>query len=641
MTLKKILAGLSEEQRAFVTHLKGPAIGIAGAGAGKTLCLVRRMAYLIHKGVEPSHILLITFTNKAANEIKKRVQSYAAAGSTVEARTFHSFAYETWREFGHHLLPASKATLLEEDEAKAKINELFLKGLTPKNKDQDAPSPAVVARVMSYARNNLMTIKASLNRHSPRHIDFLEAIAKAATAYQKFKRAHNYLDFDDMICLTVKLLRANPVIRKEVRRRYAHIMIDEFQDTNRIQARLVELIGGRTVKGAKRNIVAVGDPGQCIFEFQGASIFNIDHFHQQWNAKILPLVENYRSTQQILDLANAIDRTEIEGQRRRLRSALGKVGLKPTLKQYSTLHAEADEIAKAVIHHKAANGILYREQAVLYRSSSLMGVLEERLIARGIRYRLVGGQAIADAAHVRDVLAVMRARVNPKDSIALTRVLQLIPGIGPKKATAIAKTLGNARKVLPRLARALRVYGGPGRSLYAAFKAAFANKLVLSKRVAKIVGKLRPLLRGVARYADNIEDRLEQLQTLSIIASEFSNSRAFLTALSMNRPNFSAPGVRNQVAQDDLLTVSTIHSAKGLEWDAVFIPGLNQGVLPSQRALPQGLSEERRIFYVATTRARQHLHLSRSEFSARGKGARRSRTSCFLTGELHAHLQAA
>lgn len=340
-------------------------------------------------------------------------------------------------------------------------------------------------------------------------------------------------------------------------------------------------------------------------------------------------------------MANAIDRTEIEGERRRLRSAQGKVGLKPTFKQYSTLHAEADEIAKAVIHHKAVNGILYREQAVLYRSSSLMGVLEERLITRGIRYRLVGGQAIADAAHVRDVLAVMRARVNPKDSIALTRVLQLVPGIGPKKAATIAKTLGNARKVLPRLSRALRPYGGPGKALYAAFKAAFANKLVLSKRVAKIVSELTPLLRGVARYADNIEDRLEQLQTLFIIASEFSNSRAFLTALSMNRPNFSAPNIRNQTTHDDMLTVSTIHSAKGLEWDVVFIPALNQGVLPSQRALPQGLSEERRILYVATTRARQHLHLSRSEFSARGKGARRSRASCFLTRDLYDHLQAA
>lgn len=612
---------LNPAQMEAATALEGPVLVIAGAGSGKTRTIVYRLANLVASGVPASSILLLTFTRKAAREMLERAQrlmdkhgpEHSLAG--VSGGTFHAFAYSVLRVF-RPLGFERAATVMDSSDMLAALQackaELSIGG----KGDKTFPKAQTILAYISKSRNREQDIETLVMREAPHLLPHAPDMQKLANGYAAFKRDKCLLDYDDLLFELEKLLTFSRDALAWCRRKYSHIMVDEYQDTNMVQARLAALLSGfssgafteaeRTPDGEEggadtprgsRNIMVVGDDAQSIYAFRGADVRNILDFPKLFpGARIIRLEENYRSTQPVLDLANAVLSGASEGYEKHLFTEKKGGALPQVIRPRSDL-SQANVVGQRVAELRG----LYpaNEIAVLFRAGYQSYHLEMQLSRMGIRFTKYGGIRYTEAAHVKDAVGFARLVVNPLDFTAFQRMASLSKGIGEKTCRKLydalrvsdMKTLENAAKKYPDFGSDI----------------AFVDSLRLralspETLFGEIVSHYTPRLQSL--YPDDYPKRLQGLEQLAQIAAAYVDLDMFISDLSLDDP-FEEEREREHV------TLSTIHSAKGLEWSAVIIIDLVEERFPSRHALQrqEDLEEERRLMYVAVTRAREYLGL--------------------------------
>jgi DNA helicase-2/ATP-dependent DNA helicase PcrA len=599
-----LLEGLNEEQRRAVAHPGGPLLILAGAGTGKTRTLVARAAWLCEQGVQPSRILLLTFTRRAAEDMLSRAAPRArAASGRITGGTFHAIAHRIIRQQAESFSlppeftvidPADMADLLD-----ARRTDHGLAGT-----QRRAPRAAVCADIYTRCVNTQMTVADVVRRGFPWCAEYASQLAELFRGYVVHKRSHALVDFDDLLLLWRAAL-ADPAAGPVLRGMFDAVLVDEYQDVNAVQADIVRLLQPET--GC---LTCVGDDAQAIYAFRGA---DPEHLHQLAitfpGLTVVRLVQNYRSRQALLRLANAV-RPQSPGLELALTAARA-AGAAPMLVRCHDEATQAREICARILDaHEAGTDL--RDQAVLVRAAHHSDVLEIELAARGIPFVKYGGLRFTEASHVKDFLAAARIVANPADDIAWFRVLRLHEGIGAVHARRVIEILRPADPApFDRWKDAAGAAPRRAREHLAATIGSLAGAAAVERtaeRAAMILAALQDPLR--ARYTD-ADIRIADLERLADAAASRPSLHDALVELALDPP-MSASDLAGPPRQDeDFLVISTIHSAKGLEWPVVHLPHLVDGAVPSDMALasPAGLAEERRLFYVAVTRARDQLFL--------------------------------
>ncbi|MFF9348133.1 DNA helicase PcrA [Streptomyces sp. NPDC014734] len=626
-----LLDGLNEEQRAAVVHADTPLLIVAGAGSGKTRVLTHRIAHLLaQRGVHPGQILAITFTNKAAGEMKERVEQLVGPRAhAMWVMTFHSACVRILRRESKKLGFTSSFSIYDAADSKR------LMALVCRDLDLDPkrfPPKSFTAKVSSL-KNELIDEETFAGQAAD---GFEKTLAQAYAMYQARLREANALDFDDIIMTTVHLLQAFPDVAEHYRRRFRHVLVDEYQDTNHAQYTLVrELVGPAGEGDAPAELCVVGDADQSIYAFRGATIRNILQFEEDYpNATTILLEQNYRSTQTILSAANAvIERNES----RRPKNLWTNAGTGAGITGYvaDTEHDEAQFVADEIDRLTDAGDAKAGDVAIFYRTNAQSRVFEEIFIRVGLPYKVVGGVRFYERKEVRDVLAYLRVLANPEDTVPLRRILNVPKrGIG-ERAEAMIDALSLREKItFPQaLRRVDEAYGMAARSANAVKRfntlmeelrtivESGAGPAVVLEAVLERTGYLAELQ---ASTDPQDETRIENLQELAAVALEFEQERgeageegAGTLAEFLERVALVADS--DQIPDEDedgsgVITLMTLHTAKGLEFPVVFLTGMEDGVFPHMRALGQTkeLEEERRLAYVGITRARERLYLTRA-----------------------------
>jgi DNA helicase-2/ATP-dependent DNA helicase PcrA len=601
-------AGLNAEQRAAVMHGDGPLLIVAGAGTGKTRTLVHRVAALIERGVPAERILLLTFTRRAAEEMLTRVERLTGhQGRRVQGGTFHATAHQTLRQFGQQAGIGEGFTILDQADAED-LMQLARAALGFGARERRFPKKETLHALYSRHINTDRTVEDLLRDGFPQYVDDLADIGRVFAEYVERKVARNLVDYDDLLLFWAAMLEAEP-LGGMIRARYAHVLVDEYQDTNVLQSRIL-----RGLCASHRNVTVVGDDAQSIYAFRGATVRNILDFPAQFpGTTIVTLDRNYRSTQPILDTANAVLAQASEGYRKQLRSFEDRPGDLPWLVPTKDEQAQTMFTCDRLLELVETDGLRLDQVAVLVRAGYMSADLEIELAARRIPFEKWGGIKFLEAAHVKDMLAFLRVAENPRDEVSWFRLLQLMPGIGEVSARRAIASLEAASWRVEGLA----AWDPPPRA-----SAVHASLTALMQRLSAGSGAdpgadialVRGVYDDILRHRfDDAEVRLNDLVQLEHIASGYPNRGAFLSALALEPPSATsdlAQGRENE--ENDALVISTIHSAKGKEWDAVFVLWAADGWIPSSRALKdaQQVEEERRLFYVALTRAKRHLHVS-------------------------------
>lgn len=591
---------LNKAQYEAATCEAPSALVIAGAGSGKTRTIVYRMAWLAEHNVAPESILLLTFTRKAANEMLGRASNLlenSLAG--VSGGTFHSFAYGVLRRYSPDWLNGGQFTLMDQPDILQAIRDCKEK-LKLGKKDPSFPRSQMIASIFSKTRNKELSIAEILRRDSFHLLPHAEALADLFTEFSAFKREKALLDYDDLLFELEALLKADGAAAASVRARYSHILVDEYQDTNLVQARLIRLLAGSTASGEfSAQVMAVGDEAQSIYGFRGANVQNILNFPKIFpNTQIIRLEENYRSTQPILDVANDILSHASESFHKKLFSSRPGGEAVRLLSPLSDA-SEAQLVVKRVEELLAVN--LPHEIAVLFRSGFHSYPLEAALRRAGIPFRKYGGLRFVEASHIKDVLAYARLAINPLDFPAFSRLAAMAKGVGPKTCVKLHNLLveGDAEKISKgfarfpdltadmRLIETLRDENSP--------PAVFFDKLL---------DHYKPRLEIV--YPDDWPSRLQGLEEIPQLAQSYSALDLFVADLALESPEDD-----NSKDREKCVTLSTVHSAKGLEWNSVIILDMVEDRFPSRHALnrSEDYEEERRLFYVACTRARKSLDI--------------------------------
>ncbi|MFD9600273.1 DNA helicase PcrA [Streptomyces sp. NPDC059970] len=624
-----LLDGLNTEQRAAVVHAGSPLLIVAGAGSGKTRVLTHRIAHLLaERGVHPGQILAITFTNKAAGEMKERVEQLVGPrANAMWVMTFHSACVRILRRESKKLGFTSSFSIYDAADSKR------LMALVCRDLDLDPkrfPPKAFTAKV-SNLKNELIDEETFAGQAAD---GFEKTLAQAYAMYQSRLREANALDFDDIIMTTVHLLQAFPDVAEHYRRRFRHVLVDEYQDTNHAQYTLVrELVGPAGESDAPAELCVVGDADQSIYAFRGATIRNILQFEEDYpNATTILLEQNYRSTQTILSAANAvIERNES----RRPKNLWTNAGTGARITGYvaDTEHDEAQFVADEIDRLTDAGDAKAGDVAIFYRTNAQSRVFEEIFIRVGLPYKVVGGVRFYERKEVRDVLAYLRVLANPEDTVPLRRILNVPKrGIGDR-AEAMIDALSMREKItFPQaLRRVDEAYGMAARSANAVKRfntlmeelrtivESGAGPAVVLEAVLERTGYLAELQ---ASTDPQDETRIENLQELAAVALEFEQERgeeegAGTLAEFLEKVALVADS--DQIPDEDedgsgVITLMTLHTAKGLEFPVVFLTGMEDGVFPHMRALGQvkELEEERRLAYVGITRARERLYLTRA-----------------------------
>lgn len=605
---------LNQDQLDVVLHADGPCLVLAGAGSGKTRTLTYRVAYLLERGVDPSSILLLTFTNKAAKEMLARVAALIGGEARgIWGGTFHAIANRLLRSFAAPLGYQPNFSILDQEDSRDLVKAV-MKDLAIDPKARRFPSASVTHDVISFSRNAEHTFEETLEFKYPHFRSFAPDLEEIARQYQVRKREANAMDFDDLLSQFARLLEDRQ-IGSRISEPFQFILVDEYQDTNALQARIVSAIGA-----AHRNVLVVGDDAQSIYAFRGADVKNILSFPKQWpDAKIFKLLTNYRSTPQILDLANESLSHNVEQFEKEL-AGMAPNGEKPKLVACASAAEEARYIADQMLALRQ-EGVALRNMAVLFRSSAHSQALEFELVKRDIPYEYHGGQKFFERAHIKDVIAHVRVRANVKDEVAWLRVLALQQGIGAATASALARELARTEQ----FAQAAGIIPTrlPGRAQigWQTFAALAASIVQSGDNPSSMI---RTILRS--SYRDYLEreypdwrDRLEDLEQLAIFAEGYEELAPFLADISLY-DEVVAGRQEVQYSDTERTILSTIHQAKGLEWDTVFIMHLADNAFPNRRALAEeregkgfpsrGMEEERRLFYVAVTRARRRLFVT-------------------------------
>ena len=637
---------LNPQQLAAVTAPPGPALVIAGAGSGKTRTLTYRVAYLLEQGIPADRILLLTFTNKAAGEMMRRVADLLGRQlPSLWGGTFHSIGARILRSHADLLGYRRDFTILDRDDAKDLIKTCIAEAGI-ETKGTHFPKPEVLCEIFSLAVNTHKTTAEILEEQFDYFEQITRQVADVQKRYTARKRATNAMDFDDLLALWLRLLQEHAGVREHYQRRFQFILVDEYQDTNKLQSDLIDLLAER-----HHNVTVVGDDAQSIYAWRGANFQNIFKFPKRHpDAKVFKIETNYRSTPEILKVANAAIAANTEQFTKELAPAR-KSGLKPALVTCADAAQQAAFIAQRVAE-LSEEGVDLNRVAVLYRSHFHALELQLELTKRNIPFSITSGIRFFEQAHIKDATAYLKLVANPQDELAFKRIAQLVPGIGAKGAGIIWKIfsakmddgrLKMGKKLLdpdkPQTPDARR------QTLAAALQKcsqSIPQKAATAwKQLVETVSQLEDettrnsaakMLRIVmdAGYDDylkenfaNYRNRLEDLEQLAVFAFQFGSVEDFLTQLAL-LTNVEAEDGDTANRDADRIRLSTIHQAKGLEFDVVFVIMLCDGLFPSARSMEtdEGEEEERRLFYVAITRAKNELYLcyplERASFSKSG-----------------------
>jgi DNA helicase-2/ATP-dependent DNA helicase PcrA len=601
---------LNPEQLEAVTAIHGPLLIIAGAGSGKTRVITYRTAYLAERGVPPERIALLTFTRRAAQEMLARAEALSGINLRgVGGGTFHSFANQLLHRHGKHVGLGSNFTVLDQADSEDAIKAVRDRiGLGSENRR--FPKKGTLLAVISKARNKGLTIGEVVEDDFPHFGDDIEDIEAIAKGYRKLKAERDLVDFDDLLFYFRDLLDGDQGL--EIANRYKYVMADEYQDTNAVQADIVRLLS--KVHG---NVCVVGDDAQCIYTWRGSSFENILEVQSTFeNVKIVKLERNYRSTQQVLDVANLVMK-HAERSYTKILKAQRPGGEKPVLVQTESTKEQAEFIAGSVLQLRE-EGIPLEDQAVLCRAVWHLRDLELELTRRNIPYVVYGGLKFGEAAHVKDLLAVLRVAANPKDDLSLKRILELLPRVGPATSRKIIDAVLASGHGLDALDHLPVNLPGPAKDRIAelskTLKVIARGEAKPSRLVERALKLYKPLMKE--KY-DDFPRREPDLDIIVSFAGPYSSLHAFLSdmMLTPNRDRSQDKAVERE-DEDEKLVLSTVHSAKGLEFHTVFIPHLVDGIFPSSRSFgdPEALEEERRLFYVAVTRAKENLFLMQPSF---------------------------
>jgi DNA helicase-2/ATP-dependent DNA helicase PcrA len=599
----RLASELNEAQYRAVTHPGGPLLVIAGAGTGKTRTLVYRVAYLVERGVDPRSILLLTFTRKAAQEMMERASRILDARcEMVAGGTFHSFANLTLRRYGSLLGYPTSFTIADRSDAEDLVNLVRTELGFHKNKAR-FPKKRALMNIISRAANRQVPVETVLAEEYPQYEDLAPQIQKIAETYARYKQERAVMDYDDLLTKCRDLLRDHPDVRRRLSWTYEHILIDEFQDTNAVQAEI-----GAFLASEHGNIMAVGDDCQSIYSFRGADFRNIMDFPKRFpDCTIVTLEENYRSTQPILSFTNAVIQNAREKYSKQLfTKAAG--GSRPVYARPSSEIAQAIYVLQKIQDH-LRDGVPAHEIAVLFRAGWHSNDLEVLLSKNRIPFVKYGGMKFIEAAHIKDVLAFLKAALNPADTVSWHRILLLIDGVGPTTAGRLAESVREkGLEALVSKSVQKRKYAATLRAFHDTMARLTRGSEPVSEKIEAVLAAYQPLLE--AKY-DDAPKRTPDLRSLAHMAGRYERLEALLADLTLESPEQALAGENTPRRRRDHVVLSTIHSAKGLEWDTVFIIYLVDGHLPSSYALndEDGIEEERRLFYVAATRAKRHLYL--------------------------------
>ncbi|MCK7638141.1 UvrD-helicase domain-containing protein [Corynebacterium sp. P7202] len=679
-----LVEGLNDQQRAAVEHTGGPLLIVAGAGSGKTAVLTRRIAHLLaHRGVHPGQVLAITFTNKAASEMRERVRGLVGpSAERMWVSTFHSTCVRILRQQAALIDGLNtNFSIYDSDDSRR------LLGMIAKDMGLDAKkfTPRALANAISNLKNELVDPSDAAAQASRSSDRFGMTVAEVYAEYQVRLRRSNAVDFDDLIGEVVGLLAAHPDVAEHYRRRFRHVLIDEYQDTNHAQYRLVaELVGRPQPDGAHSvppsELCVVGDADQSIYAFRGATIRNIEEFERDYpEARTILLEQNYRSTQKILSAANAVIARNAGRREKKLWTALGEGD--PIVGYVADNEHDEARFVASEIDALSDRGVHYSDIAVMYRTNNASRALEEVFIRSGVPYRVVGGTRFYERREIRDIIAYLKVLDNPDDTVSLRRIINTPRrGIGDRAQAFVAlhadtNRISFHRALLDAAAGEVDMLGGRGRNAITGFVALLAelrdvaaNTVDDDTRMPDLGELITEVCTRTGYFAEleksnDPQDatRLDNLKELIAVAREFSSDAAMRVAYEemdggdyAPEPGEPEPGSlqaflervslvadADQIPDDGqgVVTLMTLHTAKGLEFPVVFVTGWEDGQFPHLRSLgdPGELAEERRLAYVGITRARERLYLTRAVLRSSWGNPMTNPPSRFLTeipGEL-------
>lgn len=610
--MDNVFAGLNPAQEEAVEHISGPLLILAGAGSGKTKVLTCRIAYLLQQGVAPYNILAITFTNKAAIEMRERVtRLVGAAAQDIWLSTFHAFCAKFLRMEIEHVAGYKRNFVIYDAGDTLVLIKSCLKEL---NLDEKLFTPRGIQATISNAKNALQDERDFARAADTFHA---EKIAEVYQLYQTRLRNNNALDFDDLLMLTVRLLESEEIVRQKYQEKFRYILIDEYQDTNRAQYLMAKLLAAK-----HRNICVVGDADQSIYGWRGADIRNILDFEDDYpDAAVIKLEQNYRSTQMILDAANAV----IENNTDRKPKALWTNNTGGELITHYLAYDERDEaqyIADNITKLNTVYNTPYGDIAVLYRTNAQSRVIEEAFMKWGIPYTMVGGLKFYDRKEIKDILAYLRVLFNPADRLSLLRIIN-VPrrGIGEttigrliehadRHGLTLFDVVSNPELVEGLTARAKRPLESLAELIFNFMP--HVNTLPVTELIEKVMNDSGYVAELEKEQTPQDEARIENLRELLTVAKEFATSEMDNTLENFLSHVSLVSDIDNADTADDRVTLMTLHSAKGLEFPVVFMAGMEEGLFPHSRTLlnEEEIEEERRICYVGITRARRKLFLT-------------------------------
>jgi DNA helicase-2/ATP-dependent DNA helicase PcrA len=606
-------AELNEQQHAAVTAPPGQTLVIAGAGSGKTRTLTYRVAWLLDNGVLPEQILLLTFTNKAAREMLERVNLLVEADtSRLWGGTFHSIGNKFLRWNSERLGYRKGFSIMDREDQKDLLETVVA------NSGIDTtgfrfPKAEVLGDIFSMADNTCLPVEEIILTKYPYFDKIVEPISKIRKLYQDKKVETNCMDFDDLLTQSVRLLKEHPDLLERYQRQFEFVLVDEYQDTNKLQCEFIEML-----TGPDGNLMVVGDDAQSIYSWRGADVTNILNFHEHWpKARVFKIEVNYRSVPEVLNLANASIGNNRAQIRKNLQSCREEKGMLPALVPLDNGSAQASFVAQRILELQD-EGVELNEMAVLYRAHFHSMELQMELTSRGIPFQVTSGLRFFEQAHVKDVASFMKFAINRRDEVSFMRMVKLIPGVGGASATKLwmnwlQTEAANAEVMTGKFSDLLIPMSVPKKARESWDQFAYTLDELI---VATPPEMIRSIYEGV--YEDymrakfkNAEQRQQDLEQLSNYSSRFTDPLEFLSQLSL----LSGVDTENKPdpqQEKDAVTLTTAHQAKGLEWHTVFAIWLADGMFPHARAVEEsdlGVEEERRLFYVTVTRAKDELYL--------------------------------
>jgi len=597
---------LNEEQYKVVTEAEGPSLVLAGAGSGKTRTLVYRVAYLIEKGVSPENILLVTFTNKAANEMTERIKNLLGfEPKKFWAGTFHRIGNLILRKHADELNYRRNFNILDEEDSISLLKTVY-EDFGIKTKGHDFPKAELVKKIISYSFNTHKSV-LEIAEQNFGYPDFIShQVDEIAAAYERKKKTANVMDFDDLLTKWLMLLVNFPKIKEKYSKQFEYILVDEYQDTNFIQAEIIE-----NLADFHKNVLVVGDDSQSIYSFRAADIKNILNFPKDFeNTKIYKLETNYRSTPQILDLANAIIENN-KNQYQKVLNAKKEDGILPILIPARDIYQQAGMVVNRILEIKE-KGYKYQDLAVLFRSTYQSAELQLELSKRRIPYIVRGGLRYFEQSHIKDIVSYLKILSNFRDELSWMRLLKMREGVGPVSAQKIwnkIKKFDSLQNVLEMKVRVSSRADASWKDLSHIFKKLLEIAEGDTTKISKMINFILDVdYKEYARNTfENYHDRIDDIRQLMNFVAVYDNLEILLADVMLSE-NYR----QVEDKQKDEIVLSTVHQAKGLEWSFVIVIGLSDGAFPHHKAMEEKaqLEEERRLFYVAVTRAKKELAMT-------------------------------